>query len=117
MKVLITIRQHNVAPRFDATSEVLIALCEKKQVVGKPRTILMNRPSSEELCALIIKEDINIVICGGIEDSHLQYLVWKKIKVIDSVIGPYNEALRASNNGFLYSGTILPGAKQEGMTT
>lgn len=112
MKVLITIRENNVAPRFDLASEVLIALCEKKQVIGSPRTILMNRASSEELCALIIKEDINVVICGGIEDSHLQYLAWKKIKVLDSVIGPYSEALSASNGGFLQSGTILPGAKQ-----
>ena len=115
MKILITIRDNNVAPRFDQTSEVLIALCENQEVLGTPRTILMTRPSSEDLCGLIIKEGINTVICGGVEESHLQYLAWKKIKVIDSVIGPYPEALKAANSGFLKTGTILPGAKHRGL--
>ena len=117
MKILITTRGNNVAPRFDLTSELLIALCEQEQVIGTPRTMLMNRPSSEELCAIIIKEGIDVVICGGIEDSHLQYLSWKKITVVDSVIGPSSEGLNAFNKGFLQSGTILPGAKQTGVTT
>ncbi len=111
MKILITIRENNIAPRFDLTSEVLIALSENQQILGTPRTILMTRPSSEELCALILKEDINIVICGGIEESHLKYLHWKRIKVIDSVIGPYSKALTAASAGFLEPSTILPGAK------
>ena len=114
MKILITIHDNNVAARFDLTSEVLIALCENQQVLGTPRTILMTRPSAEELCSLIIKEGINVVICGGIEESHLQYLSWKKLKVIDSVIGSYSEALQAANAGFLKPGTILPGARQGG---
>jgi predicted Fe-Mo cluster-binding NifX family protein len=112
MKILITIQDNFVAPRFDLTSEVLIALCENQEVLGIPRTILMTRPSSEELCSLIIKEGINVVICGGIEESHLQYLAWKKIQVTDSVIGTYSEALQAINNGFLQPGSILPGARQ-----
>jgi predicted Fe-Mo cluster-binding NifX family protein len=112
MKILITILDNFVAPRFDLASEVLIALCENEQVLGTPRTILMTRPSAEELCSLIIKEGINVVICGGIEESHLQYLSWKKIQVTDSVIGPYSEALQAINAGFLKPGTILPGARQ-----
>ena len=114
MKILITIRKNSVAPRFDLTTEALIALCEDRQILGKPRTILMTRPSAEELCALIIKENINTVICNGIEESHLQYLTWKKMRVIDSVVGPYTEALKAVTGGFLQSGTILPGAKQRG---
>nr|MBF0220710.1 hypothetical protein [Desulfobulbaceae bacterium] len=112
MKILITIREENVAPRFDLTLEVLIVELEDQQVMGTPRTMLMSRSSSEELCALIIKEGINTVICGGIEESHLQYLDWKKIKVIDSVIGPYSEALKAVNTGLLKPGVILPGARR-----
>ncbi len=112
MRILITIQKNSVAPRFDLTTEVLIALCEGQKVLGKPRTVLMTRPSSEELCALIIKENINTVICNGIEESHLQYLAWKKMRVIDSVVGPYSEALKAVTGGFLRSGTVLPGAKQ-----
>ena len=72
----------------------------------------MTRPSSEELCALIIKENINTVICNGIEERHLQYLSWKKMKIHNSVVGPHKEALKAVAGGFLRSGTILPGAMQ-----
>jgi hypothetical protein len=34
-----------------------------------------------------------VVICGGIEEAHFQYLVWKKIEVIDRVIGPAPQAI------------------------
>lgn len=112
MRILITIQNKSVAPRFDLTTEVVIALCEGHTIIGKPRTILMTRPSSEELCALIIKENINTVVCNGIEESHLQYLTWKRMKVIHSVVGPYSQALKALTGGFLRSGTILEGAKQ-----
>ena len=114
MKILITIQNNSVAPRFDLTTEVLIALCEGQQVLGKPRTILMTRPSAEDLCALIIRENVNTVICNGIEENHLQYLSWKKMRVIYSVVGPYTEALKAVTGDFLRSGTILPGAKRGG---
>ncbi len=112
MRILITIQNKSVAPRFDLTTEVVIALCEGQAIIGKPRTILMTRPSSEELCALVIKENINTVVCNGIEESHLQYLTWKRMKVIHSVVGPYSEALKALTGDFLRSGTILEGAKQ-----
>ncbi len=112
MKILITIQENNVAPRFDLTSEVLIADYRGRHIIGKLRIILMTRPSPEELCGLIIKEDISRVVCGGIEETHLQYLVWKKIEVLDSIIGPYREALDMVKEGTLKPGTILSGAKK-----
>ena len=57
-----------------------------------------------------MKEHIDTVICGGIEEKHLKYLSWKKIKVIHSVIGPYAEALKEANDNRLQSGVILSGA-------
>lgn len=78
MKILITILGNNVAPRFDMVSELLIVTYNDQGLVGKPRTILMSGPSSEELCSLILKEDIDTVICGGIEERHYKYLAWKK---------------------------------------
>lgn len=112
MKILITITGDNIAPRFDLTTEVLIASFEGRRPPSNPRTILMNRPSAEELCSLIIKEDISILICGGIEENNYKYLVWKKIKVIDSIIGPYQEALELVMENKLEGGTILPGARR-----
>ena len=55
----------------------------------------------------IIKEGITLVICGGIEEAHYQYLVWKKITVIDKVIGTAAAALSLGKTGRLTSGAIL----------
>lgn len=110
MKILITVNKSYVSPRFDYTIEALIASCDNNDIHTPYRTILLPRPSAEELCSYIIKENIDTVICGGIEDKFLKYLTWKKIHVIHSVIGPYNEAIKIAAEDNLRSGTILPGA-------
>jgi len=104
------VRKNDLAPRFDLATEVLIAQAEEGKIRGEPRIILLPRTSGEELCGLIMKEDIATVICGGIEETHYQYLVWKKIQVVEGIIGPCEEALRLFLSGGLKPGTILPGA-------
>jgi hypothetical protein len=110
IKILITIQGNFVAPRFDMVSEVLIASSDGQKLIDKPRTILISRPSADELCSFITKEDISIVVCGGIEERHYKYLSWTKKKIFDSVIGPYAEALQMVLENRLTSGIILPGA-------
>ena len=51
MKILITAQGDFVAPRFDLTAEVVIATVESGVLAGKPRTIIMDRPSPEDLSA------------------------------------------------------------------
>jgi predicted Fe-Mo cluster-binding NifX family protein len=106
MKILVTLRDNDIAPRFDLTTEVLIVESGSKEA-SKPRNILLPGPSADELCSLIIKEGVSLVICGGIEEAHFQYLVWKKISVIDKVIGPAAESLRLAKAGQLTPGAIL----------
>lgn len=110
MKILVTLKGADVAPRFDLTMETLIASIENNAQAISFRTILLPRPSAEELCSLILKENIDTVICGGIEEKHLKYLEWKKITVFDSVIGPFEEALDLLKDNRLQSGCILAGA-------
>lgn len=110
MKILITIQQDEVAPRFDHTSEILIAELDGKKIIGEPRIILLPGTSGEEICSMATKENISLVVCGGIEDTHYQYLKWKKIKVVDRVIGPYNQAINHIEEDKLKAGIILPGA-------
>ena len=109
MKILITISKNHVEPRFDLASEVIIVRAHKGQMIGEPRIILLPGATPEEICAFIIKEDVTIVICGGIEEVHYQYLMWKKIKVFDNIIGPYEQALKLILSDKLDAGTILPG--------
>lgn len=110
MKILITIEKNEIAPRFDLTSEILIAETDGQKVTGDPRIILLPGTSGEDICGLAIKENISLVICGGIEETHYEYLRWKKIKVIDGVIGPYEQAIQAAMTDNLKPGMILPGA-------
>ncbi len=107
MKILVTLRDDDIAPRFDLTTEVLIVETGNSTPDANPRNILLPGASADELCSLIIKEGVTLVICGGIEDAHFQYLGWKKIQVIDKVIGPAAEALRLAQAGLLQTGAIV----------
>ena len=107
MKILITAQGDFVAPRFDLTSEVVIATVENGALAGKPRTIIMDRASAEELSNMM-EEDVSLVICGGIEERHYQFLTWKKIRVVDFVIGDHQSVLNRALAGELRPGDILP---------
>jgi len=109
MKIMITIRGDFVSPRFDLSSEVIIATYYDQQLMEEPRSLLLADVSAEILCDLALKENVAIVVCGGIEEEHYQFLTWKKITVIDAVIGPYPDALQLIIDNRLKPGTILPG--------
>ncbi|MEW6501344.1 MAG: dinitrogenase iron-molybdenum cofactor biosynthesis protein [Thermodesulfobacteriota bacterium] len=114
MKVLIPILGEQVAPRFDLAVEVAIAEAGAAgAVTGEPRIVLMPAASADELCALILKEGGGLVLCGAIEEGHFQYLSWKKIRVIDRVVGPWRLALERVVAGRLQPGEILR-ARQKG---
>ena len=69
--------------------------------------MVLPRASAEQLCHLIITEGIKTVICSGIEDDYYQYLKWKKIEIVDSVIGSSQSALTRFIGGTLKAGTVL----------
>ncbi len=108
-KLLITIWRDQVAPRFDLTSEVLVAALDPDGKVVHSKTVVLPTVSAEDLCHMILTEGITTVICGGIEEEYYQYLAWKKVKVIDSVIAPYELALEFAKGGRLEPGAILTG--------
>lgn len=106
-KILITILGNDIHPRFDMASEVLIANVDTQTDQNEEKVVVLPQSSSENLCNLIVKEGMQTVICGGIEDEYYQYLKWKKINVIDSVIGPYKDVMKKYIQGFLHSGEIV----------
>jgi hypothetical protein len=106
-KLLITLRENHVAPRFDLTTEVLLHSGGNSGAAAARKTLVLPRASAEELCHLILAEEVRTVICGAIEEEYYQYLTWKKIDVIDSVMGPWEEALERCVSGRLRPGDIL----------
>jgi len=107
MKILVTLTADDVAPRFDLCTEVLIADFPEGRTAPEPRNVLLPGPSGDELCSLILKENVDVVVCGGIEESFYQYLLWKKVKVIDKVIGPSAKALQYAFEGKLHQGAVI----------
>jgi len=101
-KVLVVVQDRYVAPRFDLALEVVVAQNDADSV----RTLILAQNSAEKLCHLILENGINDVVCGGIEEEHHQYLTWKKVKVIDNVIGTMEWALDRWRSGLLKPGDI-----------
>jgi predicted Fe-Mo cluster-binding NifX family protein len=106
-KVLICLYGNEVSPRFDLTREVLIAIIGKDAAVSGEKEVVLPQASVEMLCHMILSEGIQVVICGGIEEEYYQYLKWKNVKVLDSVIGDCKAVLQRLAQGGLKSGDIL----------
>jgi predicted Fe-Mo cluster-binding NifX family protein len=106
-KILIPFHENVVAPRFDLATEALIVSGIGKDGSWDKRMVVLPRASADQLCHLIITEGVKIVICSGIEDDYYQYLIWKRIEVIDSVIGSSEAALKRFFEGTLNPGEIL----------
>ncbi len=106
-KVLITITENEVAPRFDLATEVLISSLGENGGVLDNKTMVLGSESAESLCELILAEGVHTVICGGIEGEFYDYLTWKKVHVLDSVMGPWERALERLGAGNLEAGAIL----------
>ena len=109
MKLLITARGDYVSPRIDLSPEVIIATYYDGQLLEEPHSIIVSDISAEIICELALQEDVATVICGGIEEQYYQFLIWKKIRVIDGVVGPLDDVLRLALNDTLQPGVILPG--------
>ncbi len=105
-KVLLALYGNDIAPRFDLAPEVQIVTFDREGG-EEVKTIVLPRPSAETLCQIATAENIEAVICGGIEEEYLQYLRWKKIEVIHSIIGAADAALPRFRLGSLKPGDIL----------
>ncbi len=108
-KVLIPLLEDEVAPRFDLATEVLLTAFGPDGSMLEERTVVLPHASADELSKLVLTENVAAVICGGIEDEYYQYLSWKKVRVIDSVVGGARQALQLLRQGELAPGQIIRG--------
>ena len=106
-KILIPLYGDQVAPRFDLATEVsIISIADDGRLMEK-KIVVLPRASAEQLCHLILLEKIGTVVCGGIEDEYYQYLKWKNVNVLDSVIGAYKAVIKRLESGTLQAGDII----------
>lgn len=111
LRVLIPLFKDEVAPRFDLAAEALLAdvIQDGDLDVGEIKTedFLLPHPSADGLCDLILRKDVDVLICGGIEEEYYHYLRWKRVEVLDNVAGPARDVLERYAQGALQSGDIL----------
>jgi predicted Fe-Mo cluster-binding NifX family protein len=105
-KILIPLSGDDVAPRFDLAPEAFVAVILSDGSLTEERTIILPEASAEALCHLILAEKVDLVVCCGIEDEYYQYLKWKKVRVIDSEMGPYSGVLDKVAKGTISNGEI-----------
>jgi hypothetical protein len=115
-KMMVLIQGDVVAPRFDLATEVLIVRFDKGLIIGEPKMIILERASDEALCQMAVEENITDIICGGIEEVHYNFLVWKKVTVLDAVIGNWRTAVEKGVAGTLLQGEIILSDKDESLT-
>jgi predicted Fe-Mo cluster-binding NifX family protein len=106
-RVLVTLRDEYVSPRFDLATEVLLVdLAEDGEELTR-RLVVLQEASAESLCQFVISNGIDELICGAIEEEFHQYLTWKKVRVLDSVVAEWETALAAHREGSLSEGDVL----------
>ncbi len=104
---LIPILDNDLAPRFDLASDVLIvSVTRETSAMGKidEKVVVLDTPSPEAMCRLALAENIQTVICAGIEKEFFDFLEWKGIRVLDDICGPVDAILEAH-----FMGKISPG--------
>ncbi len=106
-KTMIPIQKDDVAPRFDLAVEVLLATVSKHGVESK-KMLVLSAPSAEELCQMALREQVDVLVCGAIEQEYYDYLTWKEVRVLDSIIGSYESVLVKLVEGQLAIGDVFP---------
>jgi len=114
-KIIIPLYHKEVAPRFDLATEVLIMILSKDNIIEEEKNIVLSRSSADDLCHLILAENVNTLICGAIEEEYYQFLKWKKIDIYDAVAGSWSKAFQHWCNKTLTSGDILLNRTIEGV--
>ncbi len=100
-KMLITANDNDIAPRFDACLEVVILDAPAGKTPSEAKTLVLAEPSAEEICRIVLAENALIVLCGGIDEDHYQYLRWKRVEVFDGLIGPWEAMVQRYAAGIL----------------
>ncbi len=106
-KIAIPILGEEIAPRFDLSTEVIILTTSKSKGLLEKKIIVLPRSSPDELCHILLAQDIKTLICGAIEDEYYEFLKWKKLSIYDGVSGPWPYAFERWQTRTLRSGDIL----------
>ncbi|WDP92928.1 MAG: hypothetical protein HUN04_25665 [Desulfobacter sp.] len=113
-KIAIPVHGDDIIPRFDLATEVVILQTTDRSTVTNKQIIVLPQSSADELCRLLLSENINTLICGAVEGEYYEFLEWKKMKIFDAVVGDWQQAFERWQNRALSPGDILSTRMVEG---
>ncbi|MEW5773247.1 MAG: NifB/NifX family molybdenum-iron cluster-binding protein [Thermodesulfobacteriota bacterium] len=105
--VLVPLLRENVAPRFDLAVELLVVGLDEGRNETSRQHVMLAHSSADELCDFILRQGVSAVIVGGIEEEYFHYLRWKRVEILDGVMGPADLALARFARGELAPGDVL----------
>lgn len=112
MRVGIPLFGDEIAPRFGAAQEFLVAEVEHDRAVVR-KTVVVTESDANQLPAAFERLGINVLVCCGITMFCEQSLREHHVDVISGVMGPAEQALNCFINGTLRSGQILSRSRDD----
>ena len=113
-KTAIPVQGDEIISRFDLATEVLILQTEGHSEIQDKKSILLSRSSPEELCHILLAENVATLICGAIEDEYYEFLKWKGMEIFDGVAGDWSRVFVRWQTNQLSPGDILEQRQVEG---
>lgn len=106
-KILIPLHDGEIAPRFDLATEIQMVSCTSQGDIEEEKVLILPGPSAERICHMAMTEQVHTILCGGIDQEVYDYLTWKKVEVIDDLIGTGTHMLQRYLSGRLQRGDII----------
>lgn len=114
MKIAIPAFHSKVSPRFDTAQELVLLEVIDGNVINRERQPLQAYSAAGKIKKLL-EEDVDTLICGGIDRLSRQQIGLNRIEVYSWVTGEINDAVSCFLRNGLNSGTILgSNGKKEG---
>jgi len=102
MNIAIPVYENRVMPRFGCTRQLVIACIQRNEIVEQKQLTLTNE-SFGELPAILVSEQVTLMICGGIHPRFQHLLHQQQIEVAWGVRGEWRQAVQAYLAGTLQS--------------
>lgn len=107
-QTLVTVCRDEVALRFDTAAEaILLSQPDRPGTEPEIKHLVLAHASSEDLCDLILRMGVRLVVCGAVEEDYCRYLKWKRVEMISDVSGPLDTVLARLAAGELRTGDML----------
>jgi len=106
MRVIVCTLNGRVAPKYYDSAQ-LLSLVIDNGVLAQRKVIAVEALNPDELCALVVHMNSDVVICGGIRTDYQEKLNGSSVQLIYNVIGKTEDVVKRFVEGHLRTGDIV----------